>query len=136
MASYLQIVLQNKYILVRTGPKANEMNEMVHTRGLLRWSLSLIRCCAQLHYGTVSEAAVPFVWISRLCTGNWTHFRPYKTIPLCNAIQHRPCIVRNRTFAASHSRGTKPLCWNAKFALGQDKQGKLPFKLRIPFVYK
>ena len=31
------------------------MNEMVHKRGLLRWSLSLIRCSVQLHYGTVSE---------------------------------------------------------------------------------
>ena len=52
-------IFANKYILVRTGPKANEMNEMVHTRGLLRWSLSLIRCCVQLHYGTVSEVRCP-----------------------------------------------------------------------------
>ena len=28
----------------------------------------------------------------------------------------------NRPFAASHSRGTKPPCWRAKVALGQDKQ--------------
>ena len=27
----------------------------------------------------------------------------------------------NRPFAASHSRGTKPPCWRAKVALGQDK---------------
>ena len=31
----------------------------------------------------------------------------------------------NRLFAASHSRGTKPPCWRAKVALGQDKQRKL-----------
>ena len=28
----------------------------------------------------------------------------------------------NRPFAASHSRGTKLLCWRAKVTLGQDKQ--------------
>ena len=28
----------------------------------------------------------------------------------------------NRPFAASHSRGTKLLCWRTKVALGQDKQ--------------
>ena len=28
----------------------------------------------------------------------------------------------NRPFTASHSRGTKPPCWRAKVALGQDKQ--------------
>ena len=28
----------------------------------------------------------------------------------------------NRPFAASHSRDTKPPCWRAKEALGQDKQ--------------
>ena len=28
----------------------------------------------------------------------------------------------NRPFAASHSRGTKPTCWRAKVAPGQDKQ--------------
>ena len=27
-----------------------------------------------------------------------------------------------RPFATSHSRGTKPPCWRAKEALGQDKQ--------------
>ena len=32
-----------------------------------------------------------------------------------------------RPFAACHSRGTKPPCWDAKVALGQDKQRKLPF---------
>ena len=35
----------------------------------------------------------------------------------------------NRPFAACHSRGTKPPCWNAKVALGQDKQRRLPFKI-------
>ena len=29
---------------------------------------------------------------------------------------------RNRPFAAFHSRGTKPPCWDAKVALGQDQQ--------------
>ena len=28
----------------------------------------------------------------------------------------------NRPFAASHLRGTKPACWRAKVAPGQDKQ--------------
>ena len=28
----------------------------------------------------------------------------------------------NRPFAAFHSRGTKPPCWDAKVALGQDQQ--------------
>ena len=32
----------------------------------------------------------------------------------------------NRPFAASHSRGTKPPCWRAKVALGQDKQKTYP----------
>ena len=39
----------------------------------------------------------------------------------------------NRPFAASHSRGTKPLCWRAKVAPGQDKQRKLPFQIRYVF---
>ena len=39
----------------------------------------------------------------------------------------------NRPFAASHSRGTKPPCWRAKVALGQDKQRKLPFKIMYVF---
>ena len=30
--------------------------------------------------------------------------------------------MENRPFAASHSHGTKPLCWRAKVTLGQDKQ--------------
>ena len=30
--------------------------------------------------------------------------------------------VKNRPFAAGHSRGTKPPCWRANVALGQDKQ--------------
>ena len=35
---------------------------------------------------------------------------------------------RNTPVAASHLHGTKPPCWRAKVALGQDKQRKLPFK--------
>ena len=34
-----------------------------------------------------------------------------------------------RPFAASHLRGTKPPCWRANVAPGQDKQRKLPFKI-------
>ena len=41
--------------------------------------------------------------------------------------------IENRPFAASHSRGTKPPCWRAKVALGQDKQRKLPFKIMYVF---
>ena len=39
----------------------------------------------------------------------------------------------NRPFAASHSHGTKPPCWRAKVALGQDKQRKLPFQIMYVF---
>ena len=39
----------------------------------------------------------------------------------------------NRPFAASHSRGTKPPCWRAKVALGQDKQRQLPFQIIYVF---
>ena len=41
----------------------------------------------------------------------------------------------NWPFAASHSRGTKPPCWRAKVALGQDKQRKLPFKIMYVFLF-
>ena len=37
-------------------------------------------------------------------------------------------FINIEPFAASHSRGTKPPCWRAKVALGQDKQKKLPFQ--------
>ena len=36
-------------------------------------------------------------------------------------------------FAASHLRGIKPPCWRSKVALGQDKQGKLPFQIIYVF---
>ena len=39
----------------------------------------------------------------------------------------------NRPFVASNSRGTKPPCWRAKVAPGQDKQRKLPFKIMYVF---
>ena len=42
-------------------------------------------------------------------------------------------VELNRPFAASHSCGTKPPCWRAKVALGQDKQRKLPFKIMYVF---
>ena len=45
----------------------------------------------------------------------------------------KPPASQDRPFAASHSRGTKPPCWTAKVALGQDKQGKLPFKIMYVF---
>ena len=41
-----------------------------------------------------------------------------------------------RPFATSHSRGTKPPCWRAKEALGQDKQRKLLLKLLITKGYE
>ena len=43
------------------------------------------------------------------------------------------CIPCDRPFATSHSRGTRPPCWRAKIALGQDKQRKLP--LQIMYVF-
>ena len=42
-------------------------------------------------------------------------------------------LLVNRPFPPSHSRGTKPPCWRAKVALGQDKQRKLPFKIMYVF---
>ena len=45
----------------------------------------------------------------------------------------KPPASQDRPFAASHSRGTKPPCWRAKVALGQDKQRKLPFKIMYVF---
>ena len=41
----------------------------------------------------------------------------------------------DRPFAAFHSRGTKPPCWDAKVALGQDKQKQLPFKIMFAFCW-
>ena len=55
---------------------------------------------------------------------NATWFKPFN-------IQQPP--LHNRPFAASHSRSTKPPCWRAKVALGQDKQRKLPFQLMYVF---
>ena len=43
--------------------------------------------------------------------------------------------MANRPFAASHSRGTKPPCWRAEVALGQDKQRKLPLKIMYAFKF-
>ena len=40
----------------------------------------------------------------------------------------------NRPFPASHSHGTKPPCWRAKFALRQDRKRELPFKIMYVFV--
>ena len=44
------------------------------------------------------------------------------------------CYWRQRGKAASHLRGTKPSCWRAKVALGQDKWRKYHIKLCVPFV--
>ena len=41
----------------------------------------------------------------------------------------------HRTFAAFYSRGSKPPCWNAKVALGQETQRKLPFKIMYAFYW-
>ena len=38
-------------------------------------------------------------------------------------------VYNNRPFAAFHSCGTKPPCWDAKVVLGQDKQRILPFQI-------
>ena len=46
--------------------------------------------------------------------------------PFCQTCENKD-FQSNRPFAAFHSRGTKPPCWDAKIALGQDKQRKLPF---------
>ena len=49
--------------------------------------------------------------------------------------QVRILIHRTRPFAACHSRGTKLPCWDAKIALGQDKQRKLPFEIMYAFCW-
>ena len=46
------------------------------------------------------------------------------------------CTVYYPKFpAACHSRGTKQPCWDAKVALGQDKQRKLPFKIMFAICW-
>ena len=46
------------------------------------------------------------------------------------------CTVYYPKFpAACHSRGTKQPCWDAKVAMGQDKQRKLPFKIMYAFCW-
>ena len=47
---------------------------------------------------------------------------PWVTTPSIFCPLQHPCVLNNRPFAASHSRGTKPPRWGAKIALGQDKQ--------------
>ena len=49
--------------------------------------------------------------------------------------KNKGSTLTDRPFAASHSRGTKPPCWRAKVALGQDKQRKLPFTVIYAPVY-
>ena len=44
-------------------------------------------------------------------------------------VPHVDNFCHNTPFAACHSRGTKPPCWDAKVSLGQDKRRKLPFKI-------
>ena len=46
---------------------------------------------------------------------------------------NQPVLDFNRPFAACHFRGTQLPCCDAKVALGQDKQGKLPFKIMYAF---
>ena len=43
--------------------------------------------------------------------------------------------VQNRLFAGFHLRGTKPANCEAKVALGQEKQRKLPFKIMYAFCW-
>ena len=43
--------------------------------------------------------------------------------------------MADRPFAASHSRGTKPPCWRAKVALGQDEQKKVKTMYAFKFCW-
>ena len=43
--------------------------------------------------------------------------------------------LANRPFAACQTRGRKSPCWEPKVTLGQDKQGKLPFKIMYAFCW-
>ena len=47
---------------------------------------------------------------------------------------HKHRNKRTRPFAASHLCRTKPSCWRAKVALGQDKQRKLIFEINYVFL--
>ena len=58
---------------------------------------------------------------------------PWVTTPSIFCPLQHPCVLNNRPFAASHSRGTKPPCWRAKVALGHDKHRKLPFQIMYVF---
>ena len=57
--------------------------------------------------------------IPEKASGNWIHTSG--GFILQNK-QWSILVVSNRPFAACHSRGTKPPCWDANVALGQDQQ--------------
>ena len=59
-----------------------------------------------------------------------------QAVPSSHSDQHwLRSSVQNRLFAGFHSRGTKPAYWEAKVALGQEKQRKLPFKIVHAFCW-
>ena len=59
-----------------------------------------------------------------------------QAVPSSHSDQHwLRFSVKNRLFAGFHSRGTKPAYWEAKAALGQEKQRKSPFKIMYAFCW-
>ena len=69
-----------------------------------RWSVRLSRHLSMYPRESVGQLG-PYQW--------WVH-------PTKQTMKH--LVVSNRPFVACHSRGTKPPCWDANVALGQDQQ--------------
>ena len=70
----------------------------------------------------------PPIYRSTFC-----HYSAHRWLMTAHVISLQFRVTMNRSFVASHSRGTKPPWWRAKVALGQDKQRKLPFKIMYVF---
>ena len=69
-----------------------------------------------------------FKHLQKVLVSSFCHF-----IESNEATEYLSLFSPNRSFAPCHSRGTKPPSWDAKVALGQDKQRKLPFKIMYAF---
>ena len=71
-----------------------------------------------------------FKHLKKVLVSSFCHF-----IESNEATEYLSLFSPNRSFAPCHSRGTKPPSWDAKVALGQDKQRKLPFKIMYAFCW-
>ena len=70
-----------------------------------------------------------FKHLQKVLVSSFCHF-----IESNEATEYLSLFSPNRSFAPCHSPGTKPPSWDAKVALGQDKQRKLPCKIMYAFV--